>query len=490
MPQLDLTRKTSSDFLNLMTANNASRKVGYMMDEIDLSILQAQANANGELINPKFYDTAINKLLGMRQTISNPELVQRIDEQVARYQITRTSLAERIANADGPYSGVDIDEVIDQMEKSHEEDKRRIFEATYRDPEAFIKAMAQNELQWYEDVSRRVEDYHAATGNYPATVVNFGTKRFQDMQTYRKMELADEIGKDQYAVYIKTDAYGDMTDFTIKDRKGSFSSGSNFTESNFLRVGDWKKNGMQVFLQKYDTDENGNATVNWNGVTLEQVGERWSPPENTTVDDMFSQTNQAQIIHGDSGRFITTPDGKSYVFGGFDGQSGKWNPVQDETVIKRMGLWDAFTKSNTPITEDEFGTILTSDLVGEPVTMENVETIDKTRMEQLLQESRDTAWLRQGTTAETAGAAIGRFSEGFTTEKAREGAQPVVDVAQGTQALNEAIGGTLKGIGRSAPKAVADYPGAVYETGKGLVQSVGKLSNKTEEFFKGLFGFK
>jgi len=491
MPRLQFKTQDFRNLRNSLAQDNTAKTIRYAMDEIDLRLLQAKADGGGELLNPQYYSTAIGNLNTLKAGIRDEDIIQSIDEQIARYQIAQNSLLKQIGKqgvGDTDISGLGstIPEIMDNLQVAYNQDKRKVFEANYRTPSEFVKEMQKNERQWYEDVARIAEDYRATKGKYPAQVIDFGTERFHEMQSYRGIELTDKKGRSKFGIYVKTDAYGDIDDFVIKEKNASFATGSGYKEGNFQQLGNWNIDGMPMFLQRFEEDEAGNVKAYWNGVTIESDGQQWVTPEGMNAIDMMANSNQAQNIRRPSGHFITTPDGKAYIYGGFDGVSEQWHHVTNPEITSRMRWWDKYNQTNTPVTSEEFEGLALSGLVGKPLTMGDMET-DMNDLDRHLQEARDSAWLlgpgpevagravKRG--VEQAGEVMGRFADVIVPEVKKRWnlAQP------GQRALE-----VLKGVPQR--KFMSVLPEATVQTGKGMWKAGKGIVQTGVGFFKGLFG--
>lgn len=468
-----------------MLQKSYSDQIRYAMNDIDLAIQEAQAAGGGELLSPDIYDAAVGRLNIMKGSIKDKKAVQDIDEKIARYGIAKNNLIKRIekeAKSDANAGADTISSIIYNDEAEYNSEKRQIFQDNLNDPNALINTRVERELQWAQRIAEENEDYKARKGNYSIDLSRKAQTHLDEAEYYRGLQVADQKTKSQYSVLMKTDPRGNVKDYVIADPRGKLPDG--YTASDFLDVGDWNVGGMKVKLQKFDEDAEGNARAYLNGVTLlEGESGGFDAPEGSSADIAFAQARPATNINPDPGDFVTTPDGKAYVFGGFDGKSNQWHYVSSPEVTQTMGWWDQYKQRNTNISFDEVANELI-DGIGEPLTVTAAKEGRDDLMNQRLSEIYSDAERSKGLTGgfgESLGTVIGNLADqpGFTGLR-KEGPGQLAEAGKKALQIPGKIGaGMQKGA-----EWLAEQPSPAST----MKRTIGGIMKEGAGFFKGLFG--
>jgi hypothetical protein len=369
MPGLNIESTSPMSVFRTLSANSYKKGIQYAMDEVELMLRQAEADAGGELLNPEVYDMGINQLEQIKIGLSDKDMIQSIDTKIARYRIIQNNLKKQIEKqARG--SGPNVDEAIYDMKSELNQKKREIFDATYRDPGQFITAMADNMKAWINDLVATNDDYNARTGKRSLEIEKFIDELSTDYTKYNKLATLDPTQRSSYGVFLKTDNNGKIEDFDIKDLRES-------RPSNFALLDGVNKSGFGLYVNYNpdEVDEDGNVVTKLNGVplTIADGVVQEMPAELGSGDAIFGNLNKSYpIISGNAGDIIETPDGKAYVFGGFDGKSGKWHYIADPEVTTKMGWWKNATDNKKKIGFDQIAAV-DPEIFGFPLTIKKMD---------------------------------------------------------------------------------------------------------------------
>jgi len=468
--------------ISTYTLDSGLDAIRYGMDEIDLGIQQATVMAGGELISPEIYDMAIGKLNILKTGTKDKKLIMDIDEKVARYRIGQNNLVKRIQKEfDKDADGTDtetVSQIVNSNTQEYNDEVRRFFTNEYNREGGvghFITASMVREREWAQRYAEEASDYMARK-NKPSTELEKEAMGHSDKaEYYNNLMMMDETTRSQYKIFVKTDVHGNMQDYAVVEgRSGNLPSGY-ASKEDFMPVNGWSQFGMDVMLQKYDEDESGSARAYFNGVTIIEGEEGFDAPENLSFDTALSESRPATNINPVPGDFVTNPEGKAYLFGGYDGKSNEWNEITDPSITHSMpGGWENYNNRNIPLSFEQFEREII-DTIGKPLMLDELKAGQKSKFESDLaanQAEADRMSEFLGPGGEVAGRATGKV---------------LGEAGKATGMMAEAVGKgsevVLKGAGGVAGGALT--PKNVVETGKAMGRTVADMTREGGKIFKG-----
>jgi len=490
----------SGSFYSNILQQNQTDTLSQQLGQIDLGVLKEKANSGGEFIDPKAYLTALQQLKQLRDSTGDASAQQAIDKKMANYAIDAQLLVKSLQKKDeekqkGIGSGNETaDEVVMMLKQQHDEDMLNLFNSSYHNPDEYAKAALEKQTEWLQQIQQAASDFTDRTGNSPGAIEKYGFDQQGEWEKFRSVLNADnQERKANFGIYVETDSRGNIKKWDINQSTDPELK----NKSEYLQVNGELSNGMNVYLRKQgETTDDTTGTVQsyakWNGINFVSTGDDkkgvWRNPTvaPTPVDEdspidlnyFFSGSKKAPAIYRDPGQFISTSDGKRYMYGGLDGKQDQWTQIDDPGVANELGAIQQF-QNPYQATAQEFQSIVDSGLLGKKVTKDQLAPQVDALTGQL-----QSAY--QGSAAPVNQAGLNKVNSIFSPSTlgafGRGAVSPAEPAASG--GASSAGGGPS---GPRVPKKVSTFSENAVKTGAGLGQQTSGYIAKTIDSIKKLF---